>query len=101
MKAKVVKNDILSPHFGYIELHCPEIAQEKHAGRFFLISTHDNNSFSTDPLLKRPFSICDMPTPETFTGLYKIVGRGTAILSNAKVGVRISYIKSIKNYKYI
>ncbi len=86
MKATVVKNIMLSEKFGYLELKCPEIAKEKNAGRFFMISPHSDNVQLTDPLLKRPFAICEITSPETFTCLYMITGRGTKVLLEALPG---------------
>lgn len=86
MKATVVKNTMLSDKFGYLELKCPEIAKEKNAGRFFMISPHSDNVYLTDTLLKRPFAICDITSSDTFTCLYMITGRGTKVLSEALPG---------------
>lgn len=86
MKATVVKNTRLSEKFGYLELKCPEIAKEKNAGRFFMISPHSDNVYLTDTLLKRPFAICDITSSENFTCLYMITGRGTKVLSEALPG---------------
>ncbi len=86
MKATVVKNTMLSDKFGYLELKCPEIAKEKNAGRFFMISPHSDNVYLTDTLLKRPFAICDITSSDTFTCLYMVTGRGTKILSEALTG---------------
>ena len=86
MKATVVKNTRISEKFGYLELKCPDIAKEKNAGRFFMISPHSDNVYITDTLLKRPFAICDITSEETFTCLYMITGRGTKILSEALPG---------------
>ena len=86
MKATVVKNTMLSDKFGYLELKCPEIAKEKNAGRFFMISPHSDNVYLTDTLLKRPFAICDITSSDTFTCLYMVTGRGTKVLSEALPG---------------
>lgn len=86
MKATVIKNTKLNDKFGYMELQCPEIAKEKNAGRFFMLSPHNNNTYITDPLLKRPFAICDIVSEDIFTCLYMIAGRGTHILSEALPG---------------
>ena len=60
MKATVVKNTMLSDKFGYLELKCPEIAKEKNAGRFFMISPHSDNLYIKDTHLKITFSKCDI-----------------------------------------
>ena len=60
MKATVVKNTMLSDKFGYLELKCPEIAKEKNAGRFFMISPHSDKLYLKDNILKKTISICDI-----------------------------------------
>lgn len=98
MKATVVKNTRLSEKFGYLELRCPEIAKETKAGRCFMISPHSDNVHITDPLLKRPFAICDTVSDEVFTCLYMITGRGTKILSEALPGNDFLVTGPIGNY---
>ncbi len=98
MKATIIKNTLLSDKFGYMELKCPEIAKEKNAGRFFMISPHSNNVYITDPLLKRPFAICEITSSETFTCLYMITGRGTKILSEALPGNNFLVTGPIGNF---
>lgn len=98
MKATVVKNTRISEKFGYLELKCPDIAKEKNAGRFFMISPHSDNVYITDTLLKRPFAICDITSEETFTCLYMITGRGTKILSEALPGNNFLVTGPIGNF---
>lgn len=98
MKATVVKNTMLSEKFGYLELKCPEIAKEKNAGRFFMISPHSDNVYLTDTLLKRPFAICEITSEETFTCLYMITGRGTKVLSEALPGNNFLVTGPIGNF---
>lgn len=98
MKATVVSNTKISSKFGYLELKCPEIAKEKNAGRFFMISPHSNNVYLTDTLLKRPFAICDITSEETFTCLYMLTGRGTRVLAEALPGNEFLVTGPVGNY---
>lgn len=97
MKAKILSNKLISEKFGYMELECPQIASEKTAGRFFMVSvSRDDNSY--DPILKRPFAICDIISPEVFSFLYMIVGRGTKLLTKCKEGDYLEVTGPLGNY---
>ncbi len=98
MKAMVIKNTLLNEKIGYMELECEDIAKEKNAGRFFMISPHNDETYLTDTLLKRPLAICDITSYKTFICLYMIVGRGTKLFSNAVSGNKFSVIGPIGNF---
>jgi dihydroorotate dehydrogenase electron transfer subunit len=66
-------------------LWSPEIAAEARPGQFLMIRVQDG----IDPLLRRPFSICATQDREQVLILYRIVGRGTAIMSKRKPGERL------------
>lgn len=97
MNAEIISNKLISPKFGYMELRCPEIASDPNAGRFFMISVTDIN-LSLDPMLKRPFAVCCVTSSDTFTFLYMIVGRGTALLAEMKPGRYLSITGPLGNY---
>ncbi len=81
IKANILCNEkVISGHYK-MHLHAPEIAQRAKPGQFVHIRI--NNGY--DPLLRRPFSIhrCQ---GEKIEILYKVVGRGTEILSQKKIG---------------
>ncbi len=59
----------------------PEIAAEARPGQFVMIRMGQG----MDPLLRRPFSICGVRDDLVFV-LYRVVGRGTQILSDAREG---------------
>ena len=97
MKAQILSNIPVGNKFGYMELRCPEIASETTAGRFFMVSvTGDDNS--TDPILKRPFAICDITSQDTFSFLYMIVGRGTQLLKKRVPGEFLDVTGPLGNY---
>jgi len=64
-----------------LKVNAPQIAAEAKPGQFCNIKVSD----STFPLLRRPFSICDVEG-EVISFQFNIVGEGTKILSNLKKG---------------
>ena len=64
------------------------------AGQFFMLTV--NSPLCTDPLLKRPISIYDSEG-DTVTFVYRVVGRGTDILSQMKQGDTISLLGPLGN----
>lgn len=97
MKGEVISNTVLNPKFGYMEVKYPKIASDTSAGRFFMVSVHPN-TYSVDPLLKRPFAVCDVIDGEIFSFLYMICGRGTNILTLIKPGQELHFIGPLGNY---
>lgn len=70
-------------------LVCPEIAREAVAGQFVNVQV----SKSTDPLLRRPFSVhATYPEDGVFSLLYVVVGRGTELLRHIPAGETISVV---------
>jgi len=69
-------------------LRSPEIVVKARPGQFVMIRVSPN----TDPLLRRPFSICGTRGNDLFLILYKVVGKGTAILSNVRKGEKLSVL---------
>ena len=69
-------------------LRSAEIVIQARPGQFVMIRVGMN----TDPLLRRPFSICGTRREDLFLILYKIVGKGTAIMSNAMKGEKLSVV---------
>ncbi len=75
---KVIKleNDIY-----ILKLHCPRIASQTHPGEFVNVKVSD----SIYPLLRRPFSICDVEG-DSFYLMFNIFGEGTKMLASKKPG---------------
>jgi len=70
-----------------IELYAPEIARSAQPGQFVMVRT----SITADPLLRRPFSINTVDRERGLVKiLYRVVGRGTALLAGKKLGRRLS-----------
>lgn len=67
----------------------PEIAREAQPGQFVNVQVLRTN----DPLLRRPFSVhAAYPEEGTYSLLYVLVGRGTALLSRIPAGEMISVV---------
>lgn len=70
-----------------LEIYIPEIARQAQPGQFIMIKT----SMTHDPLLRRPFSICTVDRDLGLVKvLYRVVGRGTALMAGKKLGRRLN-----------
>jgi dihydroorotate dehydrogenase electron transfer subunit len=79
----VTLREEVMPGIWLLRLHSPRIARAGLAGQF----VHVRCGEGTDPLLRRPFSFCDIDTAAgTYDILFNVVGRGTAILAAAEAG---------------
>jgi dihydroorotate dehydrogenase electron transfer subunit len=68
-----------------LTLRAPQIAQMAAPGQFVMVRVG-----GVDPLLRRPFSLCEIrPEAGEITLIYRVVGRGTGILAEAPVGARL------------
>jgi len=87
-KAMVISNQEVSPGYYRLRMTAPKELAEAQPGQFVMVRVND----SIDPLLRRPFGIFDVGSfvPEyTDAGrqiyleiLYKVVGKGTAMLAS-------------------
>jgi dihydroorotate dehydrogenase electron transfer subunit len=68
-------------------LRSPEIAKQATPGQFVMVRVRPD----LDPLLRRPFSFCSTQGKDFFL-LYRVMGRGTAILSQIREGERLSVL---------
>jgi dihydroorotate dehydrogenase electron transfer subunit len=72
----------------FMGFKCPEIAARSRPGQFIMLRV----SQGMEPLLRRPFSICGIQGKDLICILYRVVGRGTAILSKKGDGEILSVI---------
>lgn len=86
-KAKIAFNRKLTADTWLMGLRSPQIAKSARAGQFAMIRVRQG----MDPLLRRPFSICGTDK-DLFLLIYRVVGQGTAILSEAKPGENLSVL---------
>jgi dihydroorotate dehydrogenase electron transfer subunit len=87
---RVHSNEPLAGAYHLLSLELPRHPPEWHPGQFVMIST----GLGHDPLLRRPYSIYNLYDPEKPMAplqiLYKIYGRGSAVLGAARPGDRLS-----------
>ncbi|MDD5687204.1 MAG: dihydroorotate dehydrogenase electron transfer subunit [Elusimicrobia bacterium] len=77
---KLISNKKLSGDFFLLTFTNPKISRNSKPGQFIMLKIDDEKTF-----LRRPFSIC-RTSNNTFDILFKVVGKGTEILSKAKRG---------------
>ncbi len=75
-----------------IKIHSPEIAVNSYPGQFCNIKV----SNSTYPLLRRPFSICDVEGENLFF-MYNVQGGGTKLLTSKRIGDEIDILGPLGN----
>lgn len=66
---------------------------EARAGQFIMLRVSD----STDPFLRRPFSIAGIQEDGSLLLLYRVVGKGTAIMSQWREGTRTEVLGPLGN----
>jgi dihydroorotate dehydrogenase electron transfer subunit len=70
-----------------LTLRAPEIARRAVAGQFVEVRCTPGRATALDPLLRRPFSLCEIrPEEGEITLIYRVVGRGTKLLSAVAPG---------------
>ena len=87
-KAKVRFNKKVARQTFLMGLESPEIAAASRPGHFVMIRVREG----TDPLLRRPFSICGTEKDRLIRILYRVVGPGTSILSAVREGDSLSVL---------
>lgn len=79
----VTQREEVTPGTWLLRLHSPLIAAAGQPGQF----VHVRCALASDPLLRRPFSFCDIDRKAgTYDILFNVVGEGTAILAAAEAG---------------
>ncbi|WP_050742145.1 dihydroorotate dehydrogenase electron transfer subunit [Symbiobacterium thermophilum] len=80
-----------------LTLHAPEIARRAAPGQF--VQVHPvpvalrPSAPAIDPLLRRPFSLCEIrPEEGEITLIYRVVGRGTRVLSSVPAGAELDLL---------
>ena len=91
-RVKVISNEQVRPGHFKMRLELPERWGEIRPGQF----VHIKIGGSTDPLLRRPFSFYDVGEG-WFEVLYKVVGRGTELLSKAEEGDELDVLGPLGN----
>ena len=87
-KAVVVRNEEVALNTFLMELKSPSIASAAKPGQFVMLRV----SGGIDPLLRRPFSICNTWDSAIMLLLYRVVGKGTRVMADTKVGSQLSLL---------
>lgn len=89
-KATIIENKQVSSDVYLMTLACDLQAKP---GQFFMFRCE---SFRNDPLLSRPFGICD-EKDGMMSFLYQVVGKGTEIMKNLKNGTEVKLLGPLGN----
>jgi len=81
---EVVFNKRVARNTFFMGFRSDPMAKEAEPGQFVMVQVNSG----IDPLLRRPFSICGV-NGDVLLVLYRVVGRGTSILSEKKPGDRL------------
>ncbi len=81
-KTTLISNESLGNDIFRLTVKAPEIARAAAPGQFVMVRVADG----FDPLLRRPFSIHKITAGGMLVILFKVVGRGTALLAKMKSG---------------
>jgi len=92
IKATIIENKSLSKGYNIISLKSPYLARKSSCGQFINVKCRSG----TEPLLRKPFGVHSV-TKDGVQILFKIVGRGTAILSEKKRGQALDVIGPLGN----
>lgn len=86
--AIVTRVEQLSPENFRISFNSPDIAADSRPGQFVMV----RSSEGTDPLLRRPFSIHQIDANGDVQIYFKVVGKGTHLMSQFSPGEKISLL---------
>jgi dihydroorotate dehydrogenase electron transfer subunit len=89
--AKILFNKPVSAELYHVGLLCPDIAASIQPGQFLMVRIQD----SFEPLLRRPFAVHRLypnDPPGSFEMLYKVVGRGTRLLTKMQPGESLNLL---------
>jgi len=95
MKGKVVNNLMLNDKYYLMEIESEEFVSKAKPGHFMMVKAQQYD-YLYDPLLRRPFGVCDIERGR-FKILYVLIGKGTNLLSQVKVGSYIEFSEPLGN----
>ncbi len=87
-KTQIIRLEHVTADIIRMTFDAPQIASMATPGQFVMIRTGGTN----DPLLRRPFSISQTSSEGRFQILFKVVGRGTSLLSHCREGEYLSVL---------
>ena len=86
--SEIVFNKRVAARTFFMGLRSPRIVAEARPGQFVMLRVGQG----MDPLLRRPFSICGIQGDDLILILYRVVGRGTAIMCDVSEGESLSVL---------
>jgi dihydroorotate dehydrogenase electron transfer subunit len=89
--AEILFNKPMSDELYHLGLLCPDIAAKVQPGQFLMVRIQNR----LDPLLRRPFAVHRLHAnhpPGSFEMLYKVVGRGTQLLTSMQEGDSVNLL---------
>ncbi len=90
---RVLSNDEVARNIFLMRLFAPEIAERVQPGQFVNIKTQPRDSDQLAPLLRRPFSVCQVDRAASWISvLWKNIGSGTRMLSQHGIGTALNVI---------
>lgn len=92
--AQIVSQELVAAMTWRLRLKAPDMAQAARPGQFTMLQAREGN----DPLLRRPFSFHGIhPSEGVVEILYRVVGRGTWLLSQLGPGAGVSLVGPLGN----
>jgi dihydroorotate dehydrogenase electron transfer subunit len=95
MNGKVISNIKLNNKYYLMEIENKDFVSDVKPGQFLMIKTQQYD-YLYDPLLRRPFGICDVENGR-FKILYILVGKGTNLLSQVKQNTYLEFSEPLGN----
>lgn len=93
-KGLVISHRQVAPQLYCLEMAAPEIARSANPGQFLQVRTGSTH----DPLLRRPISLFDVESAKGIvTLLYRVVGKGTGLLTGLQGGDPIDVMGPLGN----
>lgn len=88
LQAEIVRQEQVGPQIFRMTLRAPEIAATARAGQFVMVQVTEGR----DPLLRRPFSIHQATGDGLMQLLFKVLGKGTAIMAAMTPGRAVNLV---------
>jgi dihydroorotate dehydrogenase electron transfer subunit len=92
-RATILSHKPVGRGYYRIVLKAPEAAAAAVPGQFVMLRVTE----SMDPLLARPFGISSLPSKSSIEILYRVAGKGTALLTRAEEGKTLSLLGPLGN----
>lgn len=85
---EIICNRRINPHTFLMGFRSPEMVAAASPGQFVMVRVGSG----MEPLLRRPFSICGIQGDDLLLILYRVVGKGTAVMAEKNKGETLSVL---------